>query len=1221
MVNSKKKKILSTLAVIAVAATATLGGLSLVGGSNVPFNIANADTEIINKTPESEATKYYVGTPSEGAAGTGTSADDPMSPDSFTAVLSSLKPGDIVYVMPGMHSVSATWAVGRLSDSESTGNYVNGTYDDYIVFKAYDESQQTVLDFSNMTFVSTNRGVHIYGSYYYWSGIDICGAGDNGMYIGGNYNVVENCEFYNNRDTGLQLGRNFSSNGTINTWPNYNLIRNCTSHNNYDNETKGENADGFAAKLTVGYHNIFDGCVAYRNSDDGWDLYGKEDTGIIGTVYMYNCVAFENGFLETTQGEFNESVNSLESALETTPDSYTTQNGDGNGFKLGGSTLEGDVYMYNCYAFNNRMHGVTDNSNPGVISLTNVISYNNSASIDNNSTSETFGQITRWTTTHNNIDIARSESSYNNMTGVLSVYNGRNGTDAYMAAAENCLLAGGSNKWYRIDDSIDANTIFGNPGESVDSVAAADIFAALPANDLGVSGIDIHSAWRNEDGSLNLGDILRIKDYSVLGFEEGEIGANLSQDSQADYVIPDYTFLTDDSLTSDEAARAQAIEDMIYVPVKADSVYQDFDLTASLLGSVNVSWTSSDPEIIDIADEGTPSVSGVNHIRAVVYRDINGDHDVTLTATATVGSTRVEKTFTLTVKQNEYIVGDIIVEGVNISNDSYITTQFSLIDEPVVNVLNQADYSGKLLPEDSYTVETTYMYAPVKGADMVQVAAFTPSNAGIFEITKNVTCGSTSNSYTYTLYVVSQNADVEFLGEPSIGVTYGGFTIGGELNNVSGTLYAMAAEEVPTVSELKLYGQSYDITTDNITAQFEAENAGGYTVYYVICNPAGAATTDVLSTTITTQSISTIDELQELVLTGGQPNVIYQLANDISFADYTGTWDNGGSEGFVGYLDGNGHTISDLTINATSTGEGAFIQRLYGGTLININFDEIHITSTANRAGIFAEAYSGNLINIKMTNVDVHSNGQRVGGLIGQVFEAKGTLPLIIDRVSLVNDEFHAITSNDRRAAGIVGFLQVNTSPESALVDIRISNCYVDSIIGDRDAVYTMDDDGNAIAPTASTYSGEQFSGIFGTFDATNSGAPYIESYSLTIDRCYFVGTVAGANRVSGIIAYQQGTSPIAVSNCISFGDIYYQASDAPLTIAEKNASGIFGGYVATAATTVRNCFAKLAEDNEVYSVAVIYASNIGDLSFWTDRATFDMENIWQFVDGVVTLR
>lgn len=1214
MFKIKRKRIISTLAVLAVAATATLSGLSFVSGSTVPSYIANADTTVNNTLTEDEVNVYYVGTPEEGAEGSGTSPEDPMSTTNFVSQLVNLQPGDIVYIMPGVHECTTTWSVGRTTTSESTGVYISGTYDNYIIFKAYDETRETALSFYGQSFSSSNRGVHIYGNYYYWYGIDICGAGDNGMYIGGSYNIIENCEFYDNRDTGLQLGRNYSSNATIDTWPSYNLIKNCTSHNNYDNETKGENADGFAAKLTVGYYNVFDGCIAYRNSDDGWDLYGKDDTGIIGTVYMYNCVAFENGFLEYTQAENNARYASVtESTLESNQESYTTANGDGNGFKLGGSTLEGDVFMYNCLSFNNRMHGVTDNSNPGVISLNNVTSYNNSATIDNDPTSDTFGQVTGYSTDHNNIDIRRADSSYNNMTGILSVYNGRTGTDAYQASASNSLLAGGSSAWYKITDAIDADsTDSSKRGETVTALSAEDIFEALPANNLGVDRtLDIHSYLRNSDGSVNMQGILEIKDsaYASLGFEEGEIGSALS-DENGDYIQPAYSAMT--AYESEAEGLAAAIYDMIYVPVNQDAVYQDFDLSTAMPGAVNVTWTSSNPDVIEITDDISTSISGVTHQRAVVWRDADKDVEVKLTATATVSGIPVTKTFTLTVKQNEYIVGDIEVEGVDITNDSYITSQYSLEEEPEITVYNAADYNGKSLPEGSYTLETTYMYATEKGGTMVQVAGFSTSNAGIYQITHKVTCGNTSNEYTYTLYVVDDTATVDFMEEPEVNVTYGGFTISGELNSVSGTLYAMVSDTEPTMEEFRISGQSYTITTDEITAQFTADNDGAYTIYYVVCNPNGDQTSKIYSSQITIQEISTTAEFQALISGGSQSNVIYKLTADLDFTDF-GTW-NPGSSGFSGYIDGDGHTISNLTVSASSNGKASIIYRLSGGTIINLNFDEITLTSTANQVGIIGQAYSGNLVNIKITNIDVHSSGQRVAALIGHVFEANGTLPLVIDRISIINDEFHGITSEDRRAGGIIGFIQVNSSPTSATVDIRISNCYVDSIIGDRNAVSVLNDDGTVSTPDSSlTYSGQQFGGIVGTYDASSTGAAYITTFTMTIEKCYFVGTVAGSDRVAGIIGYQQGLGTLTISNCVSAGDIYYQEAAAPISSAEKNASGIFGGYSSSAPTTVAACYAKFEEHNSNYFVNVYVASDLESETFWSITLGFDLDSIWVF--------
>ena len=1299
-----KKRIISTFAILAVSATATLGGLGAFSGSTSPMPIANADTTIVNKTPESEATKYYVGTPAEGAAGTGTTPEDPISPDQFVAKLTSLKPGVIVYIMPGTHKATITWAVGRMNDSETSGNYVNGSYDDYIIFKAYEYPENdspAVLDFSDMTFNSTNRGVHIYGNYYYWCDIDVCGAGDNGLYIGGSYNVVENCEFYNNRDTGLQLGRNYSSNTNINNWPNYNLVKNCTSHNNYDNETYGENADGFAAKLTVGYGNIFDGCIAYRNSDDGWDLYGKDDTGIIGTVYMYNCVAFENGFLEYTQAENNAKFSKYNNDFdEANPNSYTTRDGDGNGFKLGGSTLEGDVYMSNCIAFNNRMHGITDNSNPGVISLTNVTAYNNSAVLDNmpyttitdingntaalasdgktvatyrdvnedgyildtsgkqivvnesgsgneayasldeegyildssgnkldannkpitaenNNTdaqpikgsyimvsatvqpvsNSNYGKIASCDAEHNNIDIARSESSYNNFTGVLSVFNGRtaNGNDAYIGSAEDSLLVAG-NKWNKIDGTLDANTISGKAGENVNAAAASDIFAALPANNLGVNReIHIHTKYRNEDGSVKLGDLLKIKDYSLLFGDDNKIGANLVGDDTTVYASVPFTYLTDDKFTSEDAAFAQAINDMIYVPVKQDAVYQDFQLSTAMLGNVTVTWTSSDSNIINIGSESDISLSGVTHITAVVYRDIAENKTVTLKATAKIGEQEITtKEFTLTVMQNEYIVGDIVAEGVE--NDKYVVSQYSITEEPSIEVRNAADYNGKNIPAEAYTVETIYMYSPVKGGHMDQVSVFTTSNAGVYEITKNVTVAEDNvGSYTYTIYVVDSNAKVDFLEAPEVSVTYNGFAIKGTLNNVQGTLYAMVGEEgeTPTIADFRLYGQKYDVTTDEIDAQFLADNDSEYYIYYAVVNPNGALTSPVYSTKVSVTSITTREEFAQFAQTGGNSSSIYKLEADLDFTGYS--WIVG-TGSFKALLDGQGHTVSNITIvDYSGENKACVFYRLDGGALMNITFKDINIEG-AKRVGIFGSAMGGYVGNVKLQNVNVKGT-ERVGGLIGFVMEQSG-MDLIIERVSIVNDANHSITSTTKYVGGIFGHMQANSAADSTYkVVVSISNCYVNSVIS---------------APTS------EAGGIVGKWDDSYSAQV---TKSLTIDRCYFAGTVSTKSRCGGIIAYQTGSYPVTITNCVSFGDIYHANSAEPIAVAEKNASGIFGGYNANAPTQVLNCYAKFEEHNAAYFVTTTSATQIASASFWTDYAHFDLENVWQLVDGVLTLR
>jgi len=84
-----------------------------------------------------------------------------------------------------------------------------------------------------------------------------------------------------NRDTGLQIAR-ISSDTPEDPWPSENLVLSAESHDNAD--SGGENADGFAAKLTSGTGNVFQYDASHNNIDDGWDSFTKTDTGPIGPV-------------------------------------------------------------------------------------------------------------------------------------------------------------------------------------------------------------------------------------------------------------------------------------------------------------------------------------------------------------------------------------------------------------------------------------------------------------------------------------------------------------------------------------------------------------------------------------------------------------------------------------------------------------------------------------------------------------------------------------------------------------------------------------------------------------------------------------------------------------------------------------------------------------------------------------------------------------------------
>ncbi|GMK37671.1 hypothetical protein PCCS19_07250 [Paenibacillus sp. CCS19] len=269
-------------------------------------------------------------------------------PTTLASALTKIAAGKTIYLRGGTYSYSAPLTIDRANSGASTSSRKQ--------IAAYN-GEKPVLDFSGEAFDSAQRGLQVFGHYWLVKDIRVTGAGDNGIYVGGNYNRIENVETDHNRDTGLQLGRYNSSVGYAD-WPKYNEIINAYSHDNYDPDN-GEDADGFAAKLTVGPGNVFDGCISAYNVDDGWDLYTKSDTGAIGAVTIRNSIAHHNG--QTSNGT-------------------STTDSDGNGFKLGGESIAVNHIVINSIAYSNKKHGFTYNSNPGSITMTNNTSYSNGGS-------------------------------------------------------------------------------------------------------------------------------------------------------------------------------------------------------------------------------------------------------------------------------------------------------------------------------------------------------------------------------------------------------------------------------------------------------------------------------------------------------------------------------------------------------------------------------------------------------------------------------------------------------------------------------------------------------------------------------------------------------------------------------------------------------------------------------------------------------------------------
>ena len=258
--------------------------------------------------------------------------------------MTKIAPGHTIWLRGGTYKFDKGVAIAIGNDGIATGHKRIFAYND----------ETPVLDFLAQTVANANRGLTLNGNFWHLKGLIVQRAGDNGIYLGGNDNIIEACVTRFNADSGLQISRADSKFADIAQWPSRNLILNCTSHDNKD--PGNENADGFACKLTAGFGNALRGCIAHHNIDDGWDFYAKTATGPIGPVLIENCVAYENGTLS---------------------DGTTSGGGDKNGFKLGGSGLAVAHTIRDSFAFNNGKHGFTDNNNSGPIIVSNNIGFHN----------------------------------------------------------------------------------------------------------------------------------------------------------------------------------------------------------------------------------------------------------------------------------------------------------------------------------------------------------------------------------------------------------------------------------------------------------------------------------------------------------------------------------------------------------------------------------------------------------------------------------------------------------------------------------------------------------------------------------------------------------------------------------------------------------------------------------------------------------------------------
>ena len=411
------------------------------------------------------------------AKGSG-SKEDPMS---IYDAVKYVQPSQQIVLMEGTYKLESSLKLAR---------GINGTAENMIYMIADpNATTRPVLDFQELS-----TGMIFGGDYWYFKGFDVTRSANaqKGIQVSGNHNTLDQINAYHNGNTGIQISR-LNSTDEYENWPSYNLILNCTSYGNAD--AGYEDADGFAAKLTVGDGNVFDGCIAHHNADDGWDLFAKVQTGSIGVVTIKNSIAYANGYLEDG-----------------------TDAGNGNGFKMGGDSMPGAHVLDNCISFCNKAKGIDSNSCPD-------IKIKNSTSIDNESYN-----VALYTKTAENTDYEA--------TGIISYRTGFDSDTVARTAGLNVkedLEPKGTQDIKKIYKTTNYfwDTASKTSVNSEGATVSTDWFKSLDYSAI-LDGVkSVGTITRNADGTIALGDVFALTDKAPAG-----VGADFSHDKLTASVSP-----------------------------------------------------------------------------------------------------------------------------------------------------------------------------------------------------------------------------------------------------------------------------------------------------------------------------------------------------------------------------------------------------------------------------------------------------------------------------------------------------------------------------------------------------------------------------------------------------------------------------------------------------------------------------------------------------------
>ena len=140
------------------------------------------------------------------------------------------------------------------------------------------------------------------------------------------------------------------------------------------------------------------------------------------------------------------------------------------------------------------------------------------------------------------------------------------------------------------------------------------------------------------------------------------------------------------------------------------------------------------------------------------------------------------------------------------------------------------------------------------------------------------------------------------------------------------------------------------------------------------------------------------------------------------------------SRQYAGTFDGQGYTISNLTVTSTSVDRGLFGKITTSAVIKNININDVTITTVRDYAGgVVGVAVGGTISNCHVKGINIATTKAYVGGIVGYVSGAT-----VISGCTVTGTSSMKTLSGSAYIGGILGEIRAN--------NVVISDCVVDNL-------------------------------------------------------------------------------------------------------------------------------------------------------------------------------